>query len=55
MPRAKRLKSPPRRGVEWRRDLMLDDFGPRSFARSIRASLGRTMTPWNSLTAKLFF
>ena len=40
MPRAKRLKSPPRRGVEWRRDLMLDDFGPRSFARSIRASLG---------------
>ena len=26
MPRAKRLKSPVRRGVEWRRDLMLDDF-----------------------------
>jgi hypothetical protein len=27
---------------------------PRSFARSIRASPGRTMTPWNSLTAKSF-
>ena len=33
----------------------LSSTRPRFFARSIRASLGRTMTPWNSLTAKLFF
>jgi nucleoside-diphosphate-sugar epimerase len=33
----------------------LSNTRPRSFARSIRASSGRTMTPWNSLTAKLFF
>ena len=30
----------------------LSSTRPRSFARSIRASLGRTTTPWNSLTAK---
>ena len=33
----------------------LSSTTPRSFARSIRASPGRTMTPWNSPTAKSFF